>query len=98
MSNGCYVESWWGQYAGAHMVERAAEFGYSDPAALDLAKRHLASMSPNGREPLSIDELDALEDCVDGAEAWLNENAAPDGSSFGWVDGEFFLSADGAAL
>lgn len=91
---GCYVESWWGRYAGAHMIARASEFGYSDGRALDLANRHLASMSPNGAASLTDDELDELADSVDGAEQWLNDNATPAGCSFGWQDGEFFLSAD----
>lgn len=88
-----YVESWWGQYAGAHMIERASEFGYSDERALTLAARHLASMSPSGAPQLCNDEFDELAELVERAEEWLNDNAAPAGHHFEWIDGEFFLSA-----
>jgi hypothetical protein len=30
-------------------------------------------------------------DLADVAERWLNDRIAPDGYSFGWHDGEFFL-------
>lgn len=88
---GCYAEGHWGQYAGAHMIERATEFGYDDAEAVALAGRKLAEMYPHNGEPLSDDEHEALTDATDDAEAWLNANAAPDGFSFGWHDGEFYL-------
>lgn len=88
---GCYVDGHWGQYAIAHMIQRAQEFGYDDAQVIDLADRHLASMMPSGSEPLPDDEHEALICASDEVECWLNENIAPDGYSFGWYEGEFFL-------
>lgn len=39
---GCYVDGHWGQYAAAHMVSRAQEFGYDDAEVISLADRKLA--------------------------------------------------------
>ncbi len=33
-------------------------------------------------------------DAADEAEVWLNATVAPEGYSFGWSDGEFFLWSD----
>lgn len=35
-----------------------------------------------------------INEIADDAEAWLTDNVAPDGYSFGWHDGEFFLLSD----
>jgi hypothetical protein len=35
-----------------------------------------------------------LADGAEDAEQWLNDFAAPDGYSFGWHEGEFFLWSD----
>jgi hypothetical protein len=103
---GCYVEGHWGQYAVAHMVQRAEEYGYaSDRTAslkerahrediADLAARKLATMGPSGAPSLTDDEHEALSDASDSVEAWLNDNVAPDGYAFGWLDGEFYLWSD----
>ena len=88
---GCYVDGHWGQYAVAHMIERATEFGWSDDELEDIAARHIASIGPSTSEPITDDEHEALSDASDEVEAWLNEHAAPEGYSFGWSDGEFFL-------
>lgn len=32
-----------------------------------------------------------IHDYADKAEEWMNNNVAPDGHSFGWYDGEWFL-------
>jgi hypothetical protein len=91
---GCYVDSHWGQYAIAHMIERATEFGYHDEALEDIANRHLASIGPSDSEPITDDEHEAMMDGADEVEQWLNENIAPEGYSFGWWEGEFFLWPD----
>jgi hypothetical protein len=94
---GCYVDGHWGQYATAHMIERATEFGYTDAEAEFLAHRHLhtcgKSTSPAGMY-LTDTEHEVLHECAGDAEEWLNSHAAPEGYSFGWHDGEFFLRQD----
>ena len=91
---GCYVDGHWGQYAVAHMVSRAEEFGYADADVTELADRHIASMGPSGAESLTDDEYEILSDASDDVENWLNENIAPEGYSFGWFEGEFYLWSD----
>jgi hypothetical protein len=88
---GCYVDGHWGIYGIAHMVQRAEEFGYPDAEVIDLADRHLASMGPSPEPGLSDDEYWALSEASDEVENWLNDNIAPEGYSFGWWEGEFFL-------
>ena len=90
---GCYVDGSWGQYGIAHMIFRAKEFGYDDEEAIALASKHLDSMHGHN-EGLSTDEYWLLGDYTNEAEAWLNENAAPEGFYFGWLDGEFFLQSE----
>jgi hypothetical protein len=96
---GCYVNGWWGQYAGAHMIMRATEFGYDDTEAIDLASRKLVEMAPNTAklfgDPVGItdNEHEVLDYAADEAEQWLNDNVAPDDYSFGWHDGEFYLAS-----
>lgn len=97
---GCYVTGWWGQYGTAHMIMRAIEFGYDDAEVIDLASRNLAEMAPVTAkifgDPVGItdDEHEVLDYAADEAELWLNDNVAPDGYVFGWVDGEFYLMVD----
>lgn len=90
---GCYVEGWWGQYAVAHMIERATEFGYTDDTLEDYAARHLATMGPSDSPGITDNEHEVMLDASDDVESWLNEHAAPEGYSFGWQDGEFFLAS-----
>lgn len=91
---GCYVDSHWGQYAVAHMVARATEWGWHDAELEDIADRHLASISPSDAPGITDDEHEALSDASDSVEQWLNDHVAPEGYSFGWHDGEFFLQSD----
>lgn len=88
---GCYVEGWWGQYAGAHMVMRATEFGYSDAEVIALARKKLDEMFPTSGEQLSDDEYEILSDMIEDVETWLNYNVAPALYLFGWYEGEFYL-------
>lgn len=91
---GCYVDGHWGQYGVAHMVNRAEEFGYSDAEVIALADKHLASMGASNSEELTTDEYWTLNDASNDVEQWLNDNVAPEGYSFGWFEGEFFLWSD----
>lgn len=93
-SAGCWIDGHWGQYGTARVIEIAAECGYSDRDALEYARRHLAAMGPSTDIGLADSEYDALMGYSDDAEDWLNEHSAPEGYSFGWEDGEFFLQSD----
>lgn len=37
------------------------------------------------------EDYEFIHDIADEAEEWMNNNVAPDGHSFGWFDGEWFL-------
>jgi hypothetical protein len=95
---GCWIDGHWGQYGIARMIQIAADHGFVDTVAtllfatldcVDIARRHLV----HGSE-VDWQELESMEQATDEVEAWLNENVAPEGYSFGWYDGEFFLCAD----
>lgn len=108
---GCYVDGHWGQYAVAHMINRAEEFGYGSAvhfgqgvtdelaeqqAIVHLADRHIAAIGPSDAPGLTDAEYEALSEASDEVEAWLNEHVAPEGYSFGWFEGEFYLWSDEA--
>lgn len=91
---GCWVDGHTGQYAVATMVKLAEDHGYRDDEICALAYRHLAENTPYDIPPLDDDEHEKLMDAADEVEAWMNEHLAPEGFSFGWHDGEFFLWAN----
>jgi hypothetical protein len=91
---GCWIDGHWGQYGVARMVELAVAHGFDDGELHDIAARHLASMSPSDVPGLTDDEWQTMADSVDHVEDWMTGNVAPDGFSFGWHDGEFFLQSD----
>ena len=88
---GCYVDSHWGQYAVARAIEVAAELGWEDAEASELAARHLAAMGPSEAPGLDADEFERLMDAADEAEEWLNDNRASEDHAWGWNDGDFGL-------
>lgn len=90
---GCWIEGHWGQYGMARLIEIAGEYGYNHPSDNSDAASVLASMGPSEHEATDIEWEQVLE-AADDAEAWLNENVAPEGYSFGWYDGEFYLWSD----
>lgn len=98
---GCWIDGHWGQYATARLVQIAAGYGFRGDAVEDpeadlarIARAHLASIGPSDSEGISDDEHETLVYGADDAEAWLNAHVAPEGFSFGWHDGEFFLWSD----
>lgn len=94
---GCWIDGHWGQYAVARSIQIAASLGYSDAEAIDIAARHLASMGPSTAPEITDDEAECLYSQAgygDSACDWLNDHIAPEGYSFDWWEGEFFLSAD----
>ena len=51
----------------------------------------LPLMTPDERDAAEWQIAEEVYSLADDAESWLNEHAAPEGYSFGWHDGEFFL-------
>ena len=98
---GCWIDGHWGQYGVARMVDIADGYGFGDPASplsthetiviSHLARWHMAAMMPSSSLELNEEQWEWLMDAADMVEQWLNENVAPEGFSFGWHDGEFFL-------
>ena len=88
---GCWVDGHWGQYGGARLVDLAEGLGYGDMYVIGLAHKHLASMGPSTSDGLTDEEYEILADAGDEVTDWLNANVAPEGYSFGWHDGEYFL-------
>lgn len=82
---GCWVAGRHGHYAMPGVIEIALAYGWADEQASGIAQRY---------PDLSESDQDALSDTVDDAEQWLNSHVAPQGFSFGWHDGEFFLWSD----
>ena len=78
---GCYIDGHWGRYGTGRLIEIAVEFGWKDFEALAL----LAN-SPSS--PPDFDD-DSFAISLD-AEDYLN-SIAPEGFSFGWFEGEYFL-------
>jgi hypothetical protein len=100
---GCWIDGHWGGYGVARMIEIAAAHGFVDHAAeppfatldcVSIAQRHLAAMGPSTEEAPSWEEIENMEQASDDVESWLNSHVAPEGYSFGWHDGEFFLWSD----
>jgi len=92
VETGCYIAGHHGIYAIYDMIRLAEKLGweyleshYDDE---DLVKAYEeGNTGENGYEIAS----EAVSDIADKAENWLNENVAPDGQSFGWYEGEFYL-------
>lgn len=81
-SAGCIVGGSYGQYASLEVINLAIASGWVDEDAQRLVEA----------EDEMLEMLREYEnEIADDAEAWMNENVAPEGYSFGWHDGEFFL-------
>lgn len=86
---GCWIAGHWGHYGSAHVIRIAARYGYPDLQLYSIAERYLHASAF-----MSAELCEAVYEGAEHAERWLNENAAPDGYSFGWHEGEFFLWPD----
>lgn len=87
---GCYVDSWWGQYAPAKAWQVVRQFGYTsdDAEYVDrLAANHLAAMGPSDHALPTEDQLDTIIEALEQAEAWAND--LTDGQYIGWLDGDW---------
>jgi hypothetical protein len=82
---GCWIDGHWGHYSGARLIQIAEAYRWNDEMAISMAQSYMGSGGdiPNGA-------LVEFYDLVDEAENYLN-TIAPEGYSFGWRDGEFFL-------
>lgn len=78
---GCWVDGHWGWRGSYRLIQLAHEFGWQEYTAAPIDPDH--ALSGDGEE--------FIHDIADEAEAWMNNNVAPDGHSFGWFDGEWFL-------
>jgi hypothetical protein len=99
-ARGCWIEGHRGWTGSGYLVEIAESYGMpldTDDSAIVAA--YLAGVDA----PITLTtgetiDGDTIHECVielaDRAEQWLNENVAPKGWAFGWLDGEFYLWPD----
>lgn len=81
---GCWVDGHWGRYGTGRVIELAVSLGWPDEEA-----RALLDNSPSSPPDFDDESYEISQD----AEDYLN-SIAPEGFSFGWFDGEFFLLSD----
>jgi hypothetical protein len=83
---GCIFDGHRGQYIYGAIVALAIQYGYK-PERLNVNGAH-------NRKPWGDREADDyVIETADDAEVYLN-TLVPDGYSFGWSDGEYFLAND----
>jgi hypothetical protein len=88
---GCWIDGHWGQYAMSYAILIASEHGY-EGEVVEVAERHMDECyHPGTDNGISPDEHEWVSDSSDAIDAWMTENVAPEGYSFGWYDGEWFL-------
>jgi hypothetical protein len=91
---GCWIDGHWGQYGVARSIEIARDFGYSDLLIVDIAEQKLMCMQPSYyRYAITDEQEELLSEAADEVVDWLNDNVAPQGFTFGWYEGEFFLQS-----
>jgi hypothetical protein len=100
---GCWLDGHRGWTASGELVNIAAHHGMKldadDRAIVDayLSSADTVTLPLEGR---TVDADDIHEyvagqgELAERAEHWLSRHVAPDGWSFGWHDGEFFLWPD----
>jgi hypothetical protein len=97
--HGCWLEGSRGWTASGLLVRMAANWGMP----LDADDRDIITAYLNGHETVAlrtdefVDVTSAVVDqggLADQAEEYLNTEVAPEGWTFGWRDGEFFLLPD----
>lgn len=94
VSAGCWIDGHWGRFGSVRLLELALRRGWQvNKEDQEIVDRLLTEVATSAR-PATDDDWEALLDqgaMADHAEQWLNDNVAPDGLTFGWHDGEFFL-------
>ena len=91
---GCWVDGTWGTYGIALMVQKAHSLGYDDALIVNIADAKMATLGPIAMPQVSEEDEELLSEAADGVVLWLNDNVAPEGFSFGWHGGEFFLQSE----
>jgi hypothetical protein len=100
LSTGCIIDSHWGHYGVARLVDIAQEYGMEisdlDEEAVWAYRNNMEEFQDEATgefhsAPGWIFDQGGLGD---EAEDWLNENVAKEGFSFGWNDGELFYMND----
>lgn len=79
---GCWIDGQWGHYAPVRLVTIAKDSGFR----VTHEEQRAIDAYLNG-----ADESEMITYLADQAEAWMNENVAPEGWMFDWIDGEFFF-------
>lgn len=89
---GCLVDGSYGWHAHAAVIDLAVTAGmpfyYYDRIALDSYR----TSNDGNDDPAVLDHILDSGGLLDRAEQWLNDYAAPEGHTFEWHDGEFFLA------
>lgn len=88
LSTGCWIDSRWGHYGSARLIQITVDLGWDDQDAENFAAIYLVDGD------IDVDRVEQVYAAADDAKIWLNENIAKPGFSFGWSDGEFFLMND----
>lgn len=75
---GCWIDGHHGVYGPERLVSIAESYGYE-------------STLLHGYELLEPEDWEAWIWESEAAAEWMNDHVAPEGFSFGWFDGEWFL-------
>jgi hypothetical protein len=92
VETGCYVDGHWGQYGPIRQIEITDEMLSTDFMG-ELPKVPEEFKAENTHSSYPVIDMDRLEEILwvsNRAEEALNA-ATPDGFSWGWHDGEYFL-------
>jgi hypothetical protein len=88
---GCWISGAnWGWQGTGRVVQIAVGLGW--PITADDVVTLDQYMSDTFDPDSSVPE--AMDDMHRDAESWLTDNVAPEGYSFGWVEGDFCLASD----
>ena len=98
-ARGCWIEGHRGWTGWGYLIEIAESHGMpldaDDSAIVAAYLDSAASLTLSTGETLDSDGIASAVidqgELADRAEAWLNENVAPEGWAFGWCDGEFYF-------
>lgn len=90
---GCWIDGHWGHYSGARLIQIATSAGWDDTDAFAAAERYMKNEPELDEDGVDL-QYEHIWDAADEAEVWMNEHIAPEGYSFGWHDGEYFLWKD----
>lgn len=84
---GCWIAGHRGMYGVTDLINTARRRGFDVSDDDSLAIERYTSSTEVAHES----DGDTVLWLADKAEGYLNDEVAPEGWSFGWADGEFFL-------